>query len=111
MFPILRDAEYVLTDMLGARVTPEVYVVDADLRVRYQGMIDNWATVLGQHRSVTTAHQLQDALDSLAAGPSRFPEPAPSAVSSNGRRHWFHRGPVRRRRESFRGMWARPVRR
>src|SRR5262249_11300324 len=40
-FPVLRDVQYTAADHFGARRTPEAFVFDADLKVRYHGRIDD----------------------------------------------------------------------
>src|SRR5262245_29174114 len=40
-FPILKDTANRVADSLGAVRTPEVYVLDADRKVRYSGRIDD----------------------------------------------------------------------
>lgn len=67
-FPIAVDREYRVTDYFGARVTPEVFVVDSGGELLYAGAIDNWVGELGQHRTVTTEHYLRDALEDIAGG-------------------------------------------
>jgi thiol-disulfide isomerase/thioredoxin len=67
-FPIGVDRDHAVTDFLGARVTPEVFLVDPDANVLYEGAIDNWAGALARHRTVTTGHYLRDALTDLSEG-------------------------------------------
>ena len=57
-----------LARQLRIHVTPEVVVMQADGRVRYQGAIDDWYAALGKHRPEATQHYLRDALDALLAG-------------------------------------------
>lgn len=40
-FPILKDEGNVVADLYGAQVTPETFVLDAGLTLRYHGRIDN----------------------------------------------------------------------
>jgi peroxiredoxin len=67
-FAVLLDREFHLTDLLGATITPEVFAVDAAGEVFYKGAIDDWATDLGQHRTIVTEHYLRDALTSHLKG-------------------------------------------
>jgi peroxiredoxin len=62
-FPVLIDKNNVLADALGATVTPEVYFVDANRVLVYQGAIDN-------DKSATniTEHYLKSAFDLSLAG-------------------------------------------
>jgi peroxiredoxin len=57
-----------LARQLRVRITPEVVVMQAEGRVRYQGAIDDWYVTLGKHRSEATQHFLRDALDALLTG-------------------------------------------
>ena len=68
-FPLQWDDENRLLHLLGARVTPEAFVLDhSTWRVLYRGRIDDSFAGLGQRRQVITAHELQDALDALTTG-------------------------------------------
>jgi peroxiredoxin len=40
-FPVLKDEGNVVADAYGAQVTPETYVLDGTLTLRYHGRIDN----------------------------------------------------------------------
>src|SRR5207237_9564842 len=40
-FPVLKDANYAAADRFGARRTPEAFVLDGELKIRYQGRIDD----------------------------------------------------------------------
>ena len=40
-FPVVRDRRGVFARKLGAKVTPETFVIDADGKVRYHGRIDD----------------------------------------------------------------------
>ena len=61
-FRILMDTDFNLTNYFKASKTPEVFVVNAQQKILYAGAIDNWASDLGVHRQVITAHYLEDAL-------------------------------------------------
>jgi peroxiredoxin len=62
-FTMLQDKGNKIADMLGAQVTPEAYVLDANNKLVYHGRIDN-------SRSGTniTASELRDALDAMLGG-------------------------------------------
>lgn len=66
-FPILKDVGNRVADSMGAVRTPEVYVLDADRRVRYRGRIDDQYGV-GYVRDAPTREDLKLALDDLLAG-------------------------------------------
>ena len=71
-FPLLKDHGNVVADRLGAKRTTEVYVFDAERKLRYRGAIDDQYVI--SERSVgirkTKAEQtyLADAVESLLAG-------------------------------------------
>lgn len=65
---LLRDPDNKLVKVLGATITPEVFLLDPGGKVRYSGRIDNWAYELGKKRKVITEHNLRDAIDAVLAG-------------------------------------------
>lgn len=65
---VLLDPDLSLTCFFGANVTPEVFVVNHQGKILYQGKIDNWIASLGKHRTVTTRHFLKDALSAILQG-------------------------------------------
>lgn len=67
-FPVLVDPQYRVTDFFEARVTPEVFLIDSTGATRYAGAIDDWVGTLAQHRPITTAHYLEDALTQIVNG-------------------------------------------
>lgn len=62
-FKILKDDGNKVADKLGATRTPEVYVIDAGMKLVYHGRIDNSQKVEG-----VTANDLREALDEMLAG-------------------------------------------
>jgi peroxiredoxin len=62
-FPVLKDTGNVKADEFGAKVTPEVYVYDADWKLRYHGRIDDKQKV-----SEVSSKDLAAALDAVIAG-------------------------------------------
>jgi peroxiredoxin len=62
-FAILKDSGNKIADRLGATRTPEVYVLDASMKLVYHGRIDNSQKVEG-----VTANDLREALDEMLAG-------------------------------------------
>ena len=69
-FTFLSDDEMNLANHLGATVTPEVFLLDKDLQLQYQGAIDNWFYELGKSRLNTTENYLIDALVAVQKGES-----------------------------------------
>ena len=66
-FPILKDVGNKIADRIGATRTPEVFVLDADRVIRYQGRIDDQYAV-GVVRDDARSENLIDALDELLEG-------------------------------------------
>jgi peroxiredoxin len=62
-FPVLKDEGNVVADAYGAQFTPEIFVLDADLTLRYHGRIDNSHKI----KEVET-HDLRNVLDAMLAG-------------------------------------------
>ena len=67
-FPHLLDPKLQLTKAIGATITPEVFLLDAEGNILYQGAIDNWFYELGRYRRVITQHYLKDALQAHLRG-------------------------------------------
>ena len=61
-FTAILDTEKRLARILGAEVTPQVIVVNAQFKRIYNGKIDNWITENRQHRTLVTEFYLADAL-------------------------------------------------
>lgn len=73
-FPLLKDVGNVVADALGAARTPEVFVLDRDRTIRYQGRIDDQYLV-GRQRKKATREDLALALEDVLAGkPVATPE-------------------------------------
>jgi peroxiredoxin len=62
-FPVVKDAGNKVADLYGARVTPEIFVVDPHALVRYHGRIDE-----KQDGADVKSPDLRAALDALLAG-------------------------------------------
>jgi peroxiredoxin len=67
-FPIARDKQGSLVRKLGAKATPEAFVLDADSRVRYHGRIDDQFAARRKRNVNPTEHDLKDALTALLSG-------------------------------------------
>ncbi|HVF77923.1 MAG TPA: thioredoxin family protein [Solirubrobacteraceae bacterium] len=73
--PYLHDESQEVARALGAQVTPHVFVLDADQRLRYRGAPD------ADHNSPSlNAQYLRDALDAVLAGG----EPTPADTRARG---------------------------
>src|SRR5437773_12479101 len=62
-FTILKDDGNKIADRLGATRTPEVYVLDAGMKLVYHGRIDN-----SQKIEAISSNDLREALDEMLAG-------------------------------------------
>jgi alkyl hydroperoxide reductase subunit AhpC len=62
-FPVVKDANNVMADRLGAEYTPEAFVIDRDGVVRYHGRIDD-----AQNPARVRQNSLRLAIDAVLAG-------------------------------------------
>jgi len=67
-FSVFKDLNFYSIDFLKATLTPEVYILDSSLNVKWKGLIDNWFFSLGRRRGQPTEFYLNDNLDSLIVG-------------------------------------------
>jgi cytochrome c553 len=67
-FPIYRDADAKTADALGATITPEAFVFDTDLKLKYRGRIDDTYVARLKRAAATTRHDLKDAIEATLAG-------------------------------------------
>jgi peroxiredoxin len=65
--PVLKDVGNKIADRFGATRTPEVFVLDKQRVIRYQGRIDDQYGV-GYIRDEATSKDLEDAINDLIAG-------------------------------------------
>lgn len=66
-FPVLKDFDQKVADALGAKRTPEVFLLDAKRVIRYHGRIDDQYGV-GFRRGAPIRRDLKEALDELLTG-------------------------------------------
>jgi peroxiredoxin len=66
-FPVLKDSVNKVSDLFGARRTPEVFVLDDERTIRYRGRIDDQFGY-DFRRSEPTKNELADAIEALLAG-------------------------------------------
>jgi mono/diheme cytochrome c family protein/peroxiredoxin len=66
--PVVRDTKLELTDALGARATPEAFLLGPERTVRYRGRIDDQYISRLKRREGNPRHDLREALDELLAG-------------------------------------------
>jgi len=62
-FPVLKDAGNVVADAYGAQFTPEIFVLDGNLILRYHGRIDNSHKI-----NEVKTHDLRETLNAMLAG-------------------------------------------
>lgn len=67
-FTVLLDAEQIVAQQAGVRVTPEAVVLSSDGKVLYRGRIDDRYTDQGKRRFEPTTKDLQAALDAVLTG-------------------------------------------
>jgi peroxiredoxin/mono/diheme cytochrome c family protein len=70
-FPLLKDLSNQVADKFGATRTPEVFVLDRERKIRYQGRIDGQFTFgsgVGLSQPVAKRNDLAEAIDELLAG-------------------------------------------
>lgn len=73
-FNMLLDDGNKLARALGATVTPEVFVLNAESKVIYSGKIDNWVNDLGKKKLEVSEHYLENALIAWRDGKSIDPK-------------------------------------
>ncbi len=66
-FPIVRDDQNQVADRYGAQRTPEVFLLDAHLKLRYHGRIDDQLAP-GVTRATASRQDLRIAIEELLAG-------------------------------------------
>lgn len=66
--PVLEDGDQTLAKKLGATITPEVFVLDAEGAVLYQGRINDLYLGPTQKQQEATKHDLKDALEAIRKG-------------------------------------------
>lgn len=66
-FPLIHDRDNQLADKFDARRTPEIFVLDGELKVRYRGRIDDQYSP-GRSKTAATREDLSLALAQLVAG-------------------------------------------
>jgi len=60
--PFFVDTNQVITSFLDAKTTPECFLLDTNLTIRYQGLIDNWIQELGRKGQQITEEYLNKAI-------------------------------------------------
>ena len=78
-FPVFSDSKFVAAEAFKATVTPEVFVLDHNLAMRYRGRIDNGYSGRLKKNPQVTEHDLKTAIEALVAGKD-VPTPATRAI-------------------------------
>jgi thiol-disulfide isomerase/thioredoxin len=66
-FPCYIDVHMTVVHLLGAKVTPEAFLISPDFKQLYSGAIDNWFYKLGNYRKNITEKYLTDAIQAYVA--------------------------------------------
>lgn len=75
--PVLLDPNLALVKRLDATITPEVFLIDSDGKVLYQGALDDKYERLGKARPIANQEYLESALSQFSEGKSiSFPKTA-----------------------------------
>ena len=67
-FPYLKDSDGTIAKLFGAIRTPEVYLLDANRRVKYHGRIDDQYEAGGKNQGKASRSDLAEALKEVLAG-------------------------------------------
>lgn len=67
-FPVIRDRNGRIAREIGAKVTPEAFVIDANGKIRYHGRIDDQYAARQKPNANPTTHELADAVQAVLAG-------------------------------------------
>ena len=63
---IIADKDFKLTQSIGATVTPEFFLLDSGMQVKYRGKFDDWATDLSRKKLKPTKHYFKNAIEALS---------------------------------------------
>jgi peroxiredoxin len=66
-FPLLRDEKFAATAAFGADVTPQAFLLDSQLTIRYCGRIDDGYVARLKKKGHIAHHDLREALDEVLA--------------------------------------------
>jgi peroxiredoxin len=69
-FLLLTDTLKSLVKVLGASITPEVFLLDQTKTLVYHGAIDNWVAALGKQKRKATENYLEDGIAEQLEGVS-----------------------------------------
>jgi hypothetical protein len=66
--PVLHDPELKLADLLGARITPETFLIDARWVLRYRGRVDDQYVTRLKRRQQRSRNDVRQAIEELLDG-------------------------------------------
>ncbi|MFI5194481.1 MAG: redoxin domain-containing protein [Chitinophagales bacterium] len=69
-FLLLTDTLKSLVKILGAKITPEVFLLDREKSLLYHGAIDDWVAALGKQKRKATENYLEDGIEEHLKGVS-----------------------------------------
>lgn len=61
-FQLVKDPVKKLTKLIGATITPEVFLLDNNRKILYKGAIDDWVVSLGQKKAAPENNYLENAI-------------------------------------------------
>jgi thiol-disulfide isomerase/thioredoxin len=67
-FPVVRDPKQLSADAFKAIITPEAFLLDHNLVLKYRGRIDNQYSARLKKNATVTEHDLKNAIEDLVAG-------------------------------------------
>ena len=67
-FPVVRDRHGLLARKLGAKVTPEAFVIDSENKIRYHGRIDDQFVARRKRNANPSGSELKDAIVAVLSG-------------------------------------------
>jgi mono/diheme cytochrome c family protein len=67
-FPVVHDRHGSLARKLGAKVTPEAFVIDSDSKIRYHGRIDDQFVARRKRNANPSGSELKDAIVAILSG-------------------------------------------
>jgi len=67
-FPVIHDRHAALSAKVGAKVTPEAFVLDDRGRIRYHGRLNDQFAARQKRNANSKTNELRDAIDAILAG-------------------------------------------
>ena len=67
-YEVILDSDLGISQRVGAKITPEVFILDRLGNVYYHGAIDDWYYALGRRRTAPTVNYVDASLVKLLRG-------------------------------------------